>query len=119
MVKVKEVLSSFTNFTFKKTIVATAVGLSMATAFNKIVSSFVSDLIMPLFMAYIGMDKIKKLKYTLIDAYTDQNNIHHAEIALKYGHLVEAILNFLIVSFGVFIFYQIFNHLWNLEQNKD
>lgn len=118
MVKVKELINNFASFTLKKTIVATAVGLSMGTAFNKIVSSFVADLVMPLFIAYVGIDKFKNLKYVLIPDHIDSQNIHHTEVALHYGNLMEAILNFIIVSLGVFIFYMIFNKIWKLTEEE-
>jgi large conductance mechanosensitive channel len=119
MVNLKNIVGKFGSFALKKTILATAVGLSIGTAFNKIVASFVTDLVMPLFIAYVGMDKFKNLKYVLVAEYTDQDAIKHAEVAIKYGNLFEAIINFLIVALGVFLFYHICNHLWQSEEEKE
>ena len=118
MLKIKNVMKGFASFTLKKTILATAVGLSIGASFNKIVSSFVTDLVMPLFIAYVGIDKFKKLKYTLFKEYIDEKSIEHAEVAIKYGNLLEAIFNFIIVVFGVFLFYQIFNAFWKTEEER-
>jgi large conductance mechanosensitive channel len=119
MVNLKNIVGKFGSFALKKTILATAVGLSIGTAFNKIVASFVTDLIMPLFIAYVGIDKFKNLKYVLVPEYIDQDAIKHAEVAIKYGNLFEAIINFLIVALGVFLFYHIFSNIWGSDEEKE
>jgi large conductance mechanosensitive channel len=119
MVNLKNIVGKFGSFALKKTVLATAVGLSIGTAFNKIVASFVTDLIMPLFIAYVGIDKFKNLKYVLVPEYIDQESVKHAEVAIKYGNLFEAIFNFLIVTLGVFLFFHIFSKIWNSDEEKE
>lgn len=87
----KEFSSGFKNFISKGNIIDLAVAVIMGTAFNKIVSSFVNDIIMPLFVAIFGKSDISNL------------SVQIGEATLKYGVFIQAIIEFLIIAFSIYI----------------
>lgn len=89
--EVKELSSGFKNFISKGNIIDLAVAVIMGTAFNKIVSSFVNDIIMPLFVAIFGKSDISNLSVKI------------GEATLKYGVFIQAIIEFLIIAFSIYI----------------
>lgn len=106
--KVKKGLGGFFNdfkkFIAKGNIVDLAVAVVIGSAFNKIVSSLVNDIIMPLISLAVGGASVKDWKWVIKDAvYDSAGNLVTAESALSYGVFIQAIIDFLIISFTIFI----------------
>ena len=95
----------FRAFLMKGDIIALATAVVVGAAFNKIVSSFVADIIMPLIGVITGgIDFSQKFisldgnKYETLDAARE------AEAAvLTYGNVIQAIIHFVIVAFFIFL----------------
>nr|WP_295972168.1 large conductance mechanosensitive channel protein MscL [uncultured Bacillus sp.] len=83
--------SDFKKFAMKGNVVDLAVGVVIGTAFGKIVTSLVQDLIMPLVGLLLGGISFSKLSYTFIDA------------EIKYGAFIQAVVDFFIISFSIFL----------------
>lgn len=98
--------SDFKAFLLKKDIVALATAVVIGAAFNKVISSVVADIFMPLIgLITGGVDFTQKfisldgVKYESLEAATE------AEAAvLTYGNLVQAIIYFIIVGLFIFLF---------------
>lgn len=100
----KKFFAEFKAFIKKGNIVDLAVALIIGTAFNKIVSSLVNDVIMPLISLLVGGKDVTDWKWIIRNAQYDANgNVLVAETALKYGMFIQAIIDFLIIALTVFI----------------
>lgn len=81
-----------------------AIGVVIGTAFGKIVSSLVADIIMPLIGLFVGSIDLKDLAFTLKDKTDDAPGI-----VLTYGIFLQNVLDFIIVAFAIFICIKIIN----------
>ena len=79
-----------------------AVGMIIATAFNKIVSSLVNDIIMPLITYATGAASLADLSVVL-----RRNAEGVATLTWKYGNFIQTIIDFLIIALSVFIMVKI------------
>ena len=97
-------LKEFKEFALKGNVLDMAVGVVVGGAFGKIVTSIVNDLIMPFFgFITAGMD-FKSLKLVLSPAVYEGDKLVKAEAAIMYGNLIQNIIDFLIISFSIFLF---------------
>lgn len=103
----------FKNFAMKGNVVDMAVGVVIGAAFGKIVSSFVSDIIMPPLGVLTGGIDFSNLQFTLKKASADT-----AAITLNYGNFVNTILDFLIISLSIFLVIRQINRLKKKEEAK-
>lgn len=102
----KTLLKEFKEFAVKGNVVDMAVGVIVGGAFGKIVTSLVNDIIMPL----VGRaDRRDRLQQSFSPARREY--LRHARrsggrgaAVLKYGSFLSQVLDFLIVSFVIFIF---------------
>ena len=102
----------FKEFSFKGNVLDMAIGVIIGSAFGKIVTSLVNDIIMPIF-GYLtaGMD-FKALKFVLSPAELAANgSVLHAESAILYGNFIQNIVDFLIIAFCIFLFVKLANQV--------
>ncbi|MBE5735112.1 MAG: large conductance mechanosensitive channel protein MscL [Clostridiales bacterium] len=78
-----------------------AVGMIIATAFNKIVSSLVNDIIMPLITALTGSASVSELSLVL------RVGEDGTELLWKYGSFLQYVIDFFIIALSVFIMVKI------------
>lgn len=97
--------NDFKAFISRGNVIDLAVGVIMGTAFGKIVSSFVSDIIMPPIGLLMSGVNFKDL-YISLDKKT-YANLAAAEAAgapvIKYGVFINNVIDFLIVAFVIFL----------------
>lgn len=91
-------LSEFKAFAVKGNAVDMAVGVIIGSAFGKIVSSIVNDLIMPPIGWIIGGVDFKDLKVELPAIISGQT-----AVSINYGNFVQTVIDFLIIAFCVFM----------------
>ena len=75
-----------------------AVGMIIGTAFNKIVSSLVNDVLMPLIAAIFRLEDFSALKVLLVDKGAEELNVY-----LNYGQFIQNVVDFLIIAFCIFL----------------
>ncbi len=92
------IVSEFKEFAVKGNAVDMAVGIIIGASFGKIVSSLVSDVIMPPLGIVLGGVDFKNLKLVLKEAVLEQ-----PAVTLNYGAFLGNILDFLIVAFSIFL----------------
>lgn len=91
-------LTEFKEFAMKGNVVDMAVGVIIGTAFGKIVSSLVADVVMPPLGLAIGGVNFSSLAVALgMDAKTG------TEVMLKYGVFLQTIFDFLIIALVLFL----------------
>ncbi len=88
----------FKNFAIKGNVIDMAVGIIIGTAFGKIVSSFVSDIIMPPIGVLTGGVDFSNLTFTLKKA---SDGIE--AVTLNYGTFINTVIDFTIIAFVIFI----------------
>jgi large conductance mechanosensitive channel len=101
----------FKEFAMQGNVMDMAVGLIIGAAFGKIVSSFVTDILMPPIGVAMGGVDFKDLAYVLQPAKDGAE-----AVAIRYGAFIQTILDFLIVALAIFVAIKIMN---NLQKAKD
>jgi large conductance mechanosensitive channel len=100
------IIKEFKEFAVKGDAVDMAVGIVIGAAFGKIVSSLVSDVIMPPIGLLLGGMDFKNLKLVLKEASFDA-----PAVTLNYGQFINSVLDFLIVAFAIFMVIKGINRL--------
>jgi large conductance mechanosensitive channel len=95
-----KLVDEFKSFAIKGNVVDLAVGIIIGAAFGKIVSSMVSDIIMPPLGLLIGGVTFTDLKLVLKAAV----DATHPAVTWNYGNFLQVTFDFLIVAFAVFLF---------------
>lgn len=91
----KEFLNEFKKFAMKGNVLDMAIGVVMGTAFGAIIKSLVDKIIMPLVGIIIGGINIEGLSLNVGNA------------SLGYGAFLQSVINFIIISFSIFLFIKI------------
>lgn len=97
-------LKEFKEFAMRGSVLDLAVGVIIGAAFGKIVSSLVDDVLMPPLGRLIGRVDFSNLYINLSETHYDtlaEAKAHGA--ALSYGNFINAIINFIIVAFSIFL----------------
>lgn len=108
----KAYVKEFKEFALKGNVLDMAVGVIIGTAFSKIVSSLVSDIIMPLFAGILGSHSFVDLKLLLVDKGEES-------VYLLYGQFIQNIVDFLIVALSIFVFLKIVNSLGKKRKKEE
>ena len=93
----KKIFNEFREFISKGNVIDMAVGVVIGSAFSKIVSSLVNDVIMPLVGIIIGGLDFSSLTITIKDS------------SINYGLFIQNIVDFLIISACIFTVVKIMN----------
>ncbi|NMA60704.1 MAG: large-conductance mechanosensitive channel protein MscL [Firmicutes bacterium] len=104
-------LKEFKEFALRGNVVDMAVGVVIGGAFGKIVSSLVNDIIMPLLGLILGRVDLTSLKLVLRQA-----TLTNAELAISYGMFLQNTLDFLIISFSIFMVLKGINNFRKKEE---
>lgn len=94
-----KLVDEFKSFALKGNVLDLAIGIIIGAAFGKIVSSMVSDLIMPPLGLLIGGVNFTDLKIVLKAAV----DATHPAVTWNYGNFLQVTFDFLIVAFSVFL----------------
>ncbi len=111
--------TDFKNFIAKGNVVDMAVGVVVGGAFNKIVTSLVNDVIMPLISLLAGGLNVADWKWVIREAvYAADGTVQSAETALCYGNFIQTIIDFLIVALTIFIVLRVFTKLQHKREEE-
>ena len=108
--KKKGFFAEFKEFIMRGNVVDMAVGVIIATAFGKITTSLVNDVIMPAIglITKDGTSFTEKLNWT----------IKGTETTIGFGLFLETIINFIIIGFSVFVMIKIINKVREVAEAK-
>lgn len=98
-IKENKFINEFKEFIAKGNVVDLAVGVIIGGAFGKIVTSVVSDILMPVIGVIIGGHDFTGLKITF------------GEANIMLGNFIQNVIDFLIIALCVFIFVKIINKI--------
>lgn len=104
-------ISEFKEFASKGNVLDLAVGIIIGAAFGKIVASFVDDILMPPLGIAIGGVDFKDLKLPLKDAVMENGKVITEAVTLNYGNFIQTIVDFLIITFAIFLLIKAVNRL--------
>ena len=105
--KLKKSANDFKTFISRGNVVDMAVGVIVGGAFGKIVSSLVNDIIMPVIGVILGGLDFSNL------------SIRVGEANLKYGIFIQTIIDFLIISFCIFMMVKLFEKFKKKEKEEE
>jgi len=108
-----KIMQEFKTFAMRGNVLDMAVGIIIGAAFGKIVSSLVADIIMPPIGLLISGINFSNLSITLKDAIGDK-----AAVTINYGVFVQAIIDFIIIAFAIFMMIKGINSLKRKEEIK-
>ena len=92
-------LKEFRDFAMRGNVIDLAVAVVIGAAFTAIVTSLVNDIIMPLVGLILGGLDFSSLSITVGDA------------SIAYGNFIQAIVNFLIIAYVLFLMVRGINSL--------
>lgn len=103
----------FKKFALKGNVIDMAVGIIIGAAFTRLVSSLVDDILMPPLGILIGRVDFSNLSLTL-----QKKTEAHPEVILKYGQFINTTIDFLLLSFVIFLVIKQMNRLTKKEEKQ-
>jgi len=99
------VFKDFKEFAMRGNVIDLAIGIVIGAAFGKIITSFVSDLLMPPIGLVLGKRDLSNLFINLSSTHYD--TLKAAKDAgaatINYGIFIGTVIDFLIVAFAIFL----------------
>lgn len=109
----KQFITDFRNFASKGNIFDLAIGVIMGSAFGKIVSSMVNDLIMPIISVLTGGLSFSDIKLVLVAATETK-----AEVAILSGNFIKNVIDFIIIALSIFLMIKALAKMKRKEETK-
>ncbi len=101
----------FKEFAVKGNMIDMAVGIIIGGAFGKVVSSLVSDILMPPLGLLMGRMDFSEYKIGLMSSAVSGDGTALPAVDLRFGVFVNAMIDFTIVAFAVFLLVKAINRL--------
>jgi len=113
-----KIIKEFREFAIKGNVFDMAIGIIIGTAFSKVVSSLVKDILMPPLGFIINRVNFNELKLVIHEAVTDDTgNIITDQVAITYGSFIQVTIDFLIIAFSIFTVITLYNRLKNKAED--
>lgn len=106
-------ISEFKQFAIKGNMVDMAVGIIIGTAFGRVVSSLVNDIIMPPLGLAIGGVDFAELALVLKEATAEA-----AAVTIGYGAFIQTIIDFLVIALAIFVAVKAINSMKRKEEKQ-
>jgi large conductance mechanosensitive channel len=100
------IIKEFKEFAVRGNVIDMAVGVIVGTAFGKIVSSFVADVVMPPIGVLLGGVNFSDLAITIKEAVGSS-----AAVVVAYGKFAQTVIDFTIIAFVIFMVVRLINSL--------
>ena len=110
----KKFISEFKKFIARGNVLERAVGIVIGASFTSIVQSVVKDIINPVIGLIIGRIDFQDLRFVLIPGTEEVG-----EVAIRYGALLQNILQFLLTALVLFIVVRAFNRFKDKKEKKE
>lgn len=109
--------NEFKEFAVKGNMTDMAIGIIIGAAFKDVINVMVKKIIMPPLSILTDGVNIENRKFVLRKAITSQTGEKIEEVAIGYGELFEVGIDFLIISFVIFLVIKFMNSLKNEAQD--
>lgn len=100
------IIQEFKEFAVKGNVVDMAVGVIIGTAFGKIVTSLVADVVMPPIGVLLGGVNFSDLAITVKEAAGES-----PAVIVAYGKFAQTMIDFVIIAFVIFMVVRVINSL--------
>jgi len=109
-------MQEFKAFAMRGNVMDMAVGIVIGGAFGKIVSSLVSDVIMPPIGVITGGIDFSAMKWVLKPGDDSDPKHKIAEVAINYGSFINTIITFIIIAFAIFMVIKLMNRMQKKQE---
>ncbi len=110
----------FKAFIAKGNVIDMAVGVVIGGAFNKIVTSLVNDIIMPLVGLLAGGLNVADWKWVIKEAVLDEAGaVVTAENAVLYGNFIQTGIDFFIIALTIFVILRVMTKMQKKKEPKE
>jgi large conductance mechanosensitive channel len=106
-----KLFQEFKEFAVKGNMIDIAIGVIIGAAFNKVVNVLVKEVLMPPLSFMTDGTNWQNKKWILREAIIVDGVAKPEEIAIGYGKLIEAGIDFLIIAFTVFVMVKMMNSM--------
>ena len=110
----KKLISEFKEFAVKGNVIDMAVGVIIGSAFGKIVSSLVNDIIIPIVTLMTGATDFSGLSIVLKEPVDGSQGI-----SLMYGSFLQNVIDFLIIALVIFLMLKFIVKISSLRQKEE
>ena len=114
----KKLIEEFKKFIMRGNVLDMAIGVVIATAFGKITSSLVNDLLMPFISWLCGSRDMSALNIVLRPAEVVNGEVVNEAIIFGLGSFVGTVIDFLLIALVVFLILKAFNKASELTHRK-
>lgn len=114
----KKFMEEFKKFIMRGNVLDMAIGVVIATAFGKITSSLVNDLLMPFISWLCGSRDMSALNIVLRPAEVVNGEVVNEAIIFGLGSFVGTVIDFLLIALVVFLILKAFNKANELTHKK-
>ena len=104
---IKKEIGEFKEFINRGNVIEMSIGVLMGTAFSKIVTSIVNDVLMPTIGIFMGGLDFTNIVFKIKDA------------EIKIGSFIQSIVDFLIVAICIFIFIKVITKITKKNKVKE
>ena len=98
-----KMLKEFKKFIMRGNVLDLAIAVVLAAAFGAVVNALVNDIIMPIVGYLLSGINFSDLQIVLKEAVMDGETVVTPIVAITYGHLIQIILQFIVVAFTIFL----------------
>ena len=109
-------IQEFKAFAMKGNVMDMAVGIIIGSAFGKVISSFVKDVLMPPIGMLMGGVDFSDIAITIKEATTADDGTVAEAVAINIGLFVNATIDFVIVAFAIFMMIKAMNSMKKKEE---
>jgi large conductance mechanosensitive channel protein len=114
----KGFFGEFKEFLSRGNVVDMAVGIIIGGAFGKIVTSLVSDIIMPPIGLLVGGVNFTDWNVVLKEAVMENGEVITPALTLNYGNFIQVLFDFLIIALSIFFVIRGINKMKDLTSKK-
>lgn len=114
----KGFFSEFKEFIMRGNVLDMAIGVIIASAFGKITTSLVNDVIMPAVGSLLGKVDLSELNIVLREAVMEGDTVVTPAVQIGIGTFLVTVIDFLIIAFVVFIIVKLFGKAKEIADAK-
>jgi len=112
------IVKEFKEFAMRGNVIDMAVGIVIGSAFGKIISSLVADVMMPLLSVLTGSVNFTNWKFVLKQAITEGDKAGAPAITVNYGMFIQVLFDFIIIAFSIFLVIKVINRFKKAQEEK-
>ncbi len=113
-----KLIKEFQEFAVKGNMMDMAIGIIIGASFNKVIDVLVKKVMLPPLSLLSGNINFQEKRLILRDSIMNvDGTILRQEVAIGYGALIEAFLDFLIIGFTIFVVVKFMNQLKKKAQD--